>query len=397
VIRADGMRRPAPLLLALLLLGCALSTGSGPGTKDTSAPVCKIGPDGGPVLSERGMGGTGISTGNTRTTERGLGGTGIVGVITGFSSICVDGLEVAYDAVTPVIIDGDPADPNVLRAGQLVAIEAVGRVMPRARKISIIYEVSGPIDSVTAPGRMQVAGQGVVVTSAVVPRGWSPHAGDWVNVSGLPSPSGEIAASRIDRRDPGRVIVHGRLSGSAGALRLGNLPVRLPVHSQITSGELVVAAGRYEAGILAVDTIAVDLLAADPVAFFGPAVDHFYIQTFARLAEGRALSTFGWAVPVAPGLQDRSKSGRPAVIEFERRKDGSTLVTEFGDPSGGNNSPGGLPPADRGGQQQPFVPAPDLGRPAVPSENRSSPGTPPGGTGGFSGPGGGTGRGGRGR
>src|SRR6266446_3575608 len=228
------MRCLAPLLLPLLLLGCALSAGKEPGTKDTSAVVCKIGPHGGPVVSERGMGGTGISTGNTLTTERGVGGTGILGVITGFSSICVDGLEVAYDAATPVFIEGNPADANALRAGQVVAIEAAGRATPQARKISVIYQVSGPIDSLTAPGRMQVAGQTVVVTSAVSPQVSFLRAGEWVNISGLQSPSGEIAASRIDRRDPGRVIIHGRLTGSADAFHLSNLPIRLPFHSQVT-------------------------------------------------------------------------------------------------------------------------------------------------------------------
>ena len=128
-----------------------------------------------------------------------------------------------------------------------------------------------------------------------------------------------------------------------------------------------------------VDTISVDLLAADPVAFFGSAVDHFYIQAFARLADGRVLSSSGWAVPAMPGLQDRSKSGRPAVIELERRKDGSTFVTRFGDPSGGSGSPGGGSPTERGGQQQPFVPGPNLGRPGAPSGNMSSPGMQPGG------------------
>jgi hypothetical protein len=379
VIRADGMRCLAPLLLPLLLLGCAFSVGREPETKDTSAPVCKIGPNGGPVLSERGMGGTGISSGNTLTTERGLGGTGIFGVITGFSSMCVDGLEVAYDATTPVIIEGNPTDANALRAGQVVAIEAAGRQTPQARKISIIYQVSGPIDSLTAPGRIEVAGQPVAITSAVGPQGWSLRAGEWVSVSGLQSSTGEIAASRIDRRDPGRVVVRGRLTGAIGAFRLGNLPVILPPHSQVASGEIVVVAGSYKNGMLMADAISVDLLATDPVAFFGPAVDHFYIQAFARLADGRVLSSSGWVVPATPGLQDGTRSGRPAVIELERRKDGSTVVTRIGDPSGGIGGPGGLSPIQRGGPQQPFVPAPDPGRQGAPSGTMSSPGMQPGG------------------
>jgi hypothetical protein len=119
--------------------------------------VCQIGPDGGPliahsaptgsklvglnpaglkptqskqaataqhgldqtILAERGIGGTGTPPGNPELADRGIGGTGIVGVITGFASVCVDGLEIAYDRSAAVDIDGAAGTPAALRVGQI--------------------------------------------------------------------------------------------------------------------------------------------------------------------------------------------------------------------------------------------------------------------------------------
>src|SRR2546422_4023925 len=57
------------------------------------------------VAGRPGIGGTGIG----KDGSGGIGGTGIVGVITGFASICVNGVEVHYDASPPVSADGRPA------------------------------------------------------------------------------------------------------------------------------------------------------------------------------------------------------------------------------------------------------------------------------------------------
>lgn len=63
------------------------------------------------IAPNRGIGGTGIKPesggiGGTGIQANGIGGTGIVGVITGFGSICVNNLEVNYFSNTPVDLDG---------------------------------------------------------------------------------------------------------------------------------------------------------------------------------------------------------------------------------------------------------------------------------------------------
>ena len=71
----------------------------------------------GDVALKPGIGGTGIDNG-------GIGGTGIVGVITGFASICVNGVEVHYDESMPVNDNGQTVKTGVLALGQVVVVKA---------------------------------------------------------------------------------------------------------------------------------------------------------------------------------------------------------------------------------------------------------------------------------
>ena len=52
-----------------------------------------------------------------------MGGTGIIGTITGFASVCVNGLEVEFEDDTPVEIDGTPARPSDSAARQRVRLK----------------------------------------------------------------------------------------------------------------------------------------------------------------------------------------------------------------------------------------------------------------------------------
>jgi hypothetical protein len=128
-------------IVFLLLLAC---TACGAGHKPSPPPaisavtaatpnICRIGPNDGPVLAERGIGGTGMplftpppASGTPPPSpagqNRGIGGTGappigtgtksatdntgIIGEITGFASVCLNGVEVAYDPGTDINIDG---------------------------------------------------------------------------------------------------------------------------------------------------------------------------------------------------------------------------------------------------------------------------------------------------
>ncbi len=192
-----------------------------------AAPLCVEGsppvpPAGGPVLAvgsgDGGIGGTGHAPGGARP-EEGIGGTGrdgssvdriglplasgegigVVGVITGFASICVNGLEVHIDAATPVSENGRAAQTGSLAVGQFVSIDAVltsGGL--RARDVAIVHLIEGPV-SARPDGGFAVMGEPIeLLPNARLPDGGKlPAAGSMVKVSGMRTPEGRIRATRI--------------------------------------------------------------------------------------------------------------------------------------------------------------------------------------------------------
>lgn len=77
---------------------------------------------------DRGIGGTGLEP-----EDRGVGGTGLYGSITGFGSVCVNGIRVHTESGPAVDINGRPAAADDLALGQVVWIEARA-VGPRRRR-----------------------------------------------------------------------------------------------------------------------------------------------------------------------------------------------------------------------------------------------------------------------
>ena len=120
-----------------------------------------------------GVGGTGIDTGVGGTgvqANSGVGGTGIVGIITGFASVCVNGLEVHYDDKTKVDIDGQLSSINALNIGQLVAIESFRKDnFLKAERISVSHIMVGKIEKVNdSQNTMQILGQTIRYSGTTV-------------------------------------------------------------------------------------------------------------------------------------------------------------------------------------------------------------------------------------
>ena len=342
------MRAASLLTLALLLASCAppgtdqVPAATRNATEATAgAAVCRVGPNGGPVLSEggpggpsatartvdRGIGGTGIRPSAVRHADRGIGGTGIVGVITGFASVCLDGREVALGDAVPVLVDGEPASGTALRAGQFAAVRAtdLGAAL-EARTVAVLHEVSGPVEALEDDGVLRVAGQRVAVSAQT----WgetAPRPGDWVAVSGLRKPDGAIAATRLDPRAPGGLVtVHGMLRREVGRLRVGTLDVRPAAGSlSASAGQYVAVTGRYRRGLLLADAIVADVLAENPEAYFGGNVRVLVVEAYASSGGGHVHLGPGLDVAAAPNVGAVTTSR--AVIELERRDDGSLLAT----------------------------------------------------------------------
>ena len=151
-------------------------------------------------LADRGESGIG-GTGQLADKKTGIGGTGflagndgevlgIVGRITGFGSILVNGVKVEFKSATPVFLAGRQATSADLSVGQVVEVLAVnsnGTV--RAESIAIRPEVVGRISS-PAPDKtaFQILGQQVVIgADTILPATWSngPPAGATVRVGGF--------------------------------------------------------------------------------------------------------------------------------------------------------------------------------------------------------------------
>jgi len=241
--------------IAALILGC-LAGLAGP------ARAC---------VDPGGIGGTGVDGG-------GIGGTGlrvetdvgILGVVSAFASICVNGVEVHYDAATPVSLNGEPASPAQLALGQVVLVRATGSGMQaRARSIDIVASAVGPVAALDAGrGVLEIQGRAVRVQPAtVLGEGVASMAavrpGQTLRVSGLAAADGSIVATRIDAAPdakpivvarapdlgPGRFVVQGYVSDvQPESVRVGGMAFQASpdISRELQRDRLVRMVGRTE-------------------------------------------------------------------------------------------------------------------------------------------------------
>ncbi len=333
------MTRSAWLTVLLALAAC--SPKPPPVANAAVAPpsVCRIGPDGARPMADRGIGGTGAPT--TQTTDRGIGGTGIIGVITGFASVCLAGQEVALPPDVPALIDGQPGRLDDLRAGQVVALEAGGAPGAlQARHILVQHAVIGPVEAI-GRGTMTVAGQFVFIADAT---GTATGAkiGDWVAVSGLQQTENTIVATRIDPAPHGRVLVRGELIGLYGMLRIGALKVRLLSGIRPPGGWPVIAIGHMDGDVLVADSLARDTAAEGPSAYFGPSVSSFIVESYVAVVAGGYLVNREFVA--GAGFAGVGSRGR-GIASFTRRDGGGLVATGLRLGNGADAAGGGFTPA----------------------------------------------------
>ena len=139
-----------------------------------------------------GLGGTGMLA----NSGSGLGGTGIVGVITGFGSIFVNGIEIEYNNKTPLTVDGKSSSDRQLAIGDVVEVLTVdNKQHTDARIINLRHEVIGKVESVNpATSSFTVLGQTVLQNADNTPL---PKTGNTVAVSGFRLNNKTIQATRV--------------------------------------------------------------------------------------------------------------------------------------------------------------------------------------------------------
>jgi hypothetical protein len=149
--------------------------------------------------------------------------TVVVGTITGFGSIFVNGIEFATDGAS-FTVDDNPGVESDLSLGQVVTI--VGSLDDNgstgsADDVIVDDQVEGPIESIDATaGQIVVLGQTVTIDASTVfddrvapPSIDGLQVGELVEVSGLRDAAGSIVATRIEPATAGGELeVHGTVS-----------------------------------------------------------------------------------------------------------------------------------------------------------------------------------------
>lgn len=313
------------LIVALFCL-CAAATAQ-------AAPVCI---DPGRGMPERhaeagGVGGTGHGPGDAggiggtgAPLADGIGGTGarrapgtrigVVGVVTGFGSLCVNGLRLQYDASAPVSENGRPAGAETLAVGQFVSVEAerVGDALI-ARDIGIVQLLEGPLSAPREDGRFEVMGQPVLLLpDARVDEGGRPlRPGDMVKVSGMRAPGGRVHASRIERAPALELAsVIGDISHDNDVLGIDGLPVQgaLDASAESPTRQLL-ARGHWDGRVLRVRETRMD-----PSLRFADRVGDVVLEALVsgRLEDG-SLNGCGLQVVGSPSARLRGLAASEAL------------------------------------------------------------------------------------
>jgi len=265
---------------------------------------------GGTGNKEDGVGGTGYKadgiggTGGQASNNDGIGGTGIMGIITGFASICVNGVKINYSPDTPVTIDGRSSTTQDLAVGQMVAVRANGTGDEvTARNIAVIHAVVGPVDSFNPEtGKMQVLDQ----TIQVHDQGgleYLQQTNNWVQVSGHRLSDGTIVASRIELSLPleeARINGHVTQTDTTGFIVNGT---RIEIDQQVRPKGIVPGAEISTSGQWNNASLQVQHVQVDPTDQLMDQVERVVIEGYAQPINSGEFNLGSQTFILEPDLQ----------------------------------------------------------------------------------------------
>jgi len=295
-----NFRRWGYLILIVLFIACVPANYSG----SMSGGKSGLGGTGGPLADKKtGIGGTGFLTGNDGEV------LGIVGRITGFGSIWVNGVEVEFDPNALIYMAGSNTSPADLAVGQVVEVLATnhtGEVW--AESISIRHEVIGQISSVSADGKaLQVLDQQVIIASdTIIPSTWvdSPTVDSVVRVSGFRDTQGRILASRIEEGLPDEAdFLIGMIQAkSAEDMVVAGIPViSSDMGGDLQVGDTVRIGGRFKDGVLILETVG-----RDAAQLFSSRIDRLIVEAvlIPGAGESFSLGAMPFRVKSVAGLEE---------------------------------------------------------------------------------------------
>ena len=275
-----------------------------------------------------GTGGTGLSghassgiggTGLRGDEGSGTGGTGILGTITGFGSICVNGLRIGYDDATPVLRNGEAATAKDLAVGHVVRVTAESGTPLRARRIVMESALSGPVTRVDREARrVWVMGQPVELSDDGVVAALEP--GDRAEISGQRRADGVVVATRIDRSEPEELasVVGVAESVSGNTAYVADLRAKVASGApEFESGDRVVFRGIWNPRTGTLEDASVTAASVD-----APDVVRLSLQGFVRPDRAGADFRIAGTSIDASGLARADRNpGRDRMVRVEGRLD----------------------------------------------------------------------------
>ncbi len=266
-----------PILLALS--GCAGGSGTYLAADDDE---------------DYGIGGTGIVAQNIVSE-----GIGVIGEITGFGSIFVNGIEAESDDSTIISINGRKVQTHEFEIGEVVEILTRDeQALTNAVLINVRHEVIGPVSEIDrARNRFTILNQNVLARD--LPANIEP--GAFLAVSGFRDGDGRIHASHIADAEPGNVLVRGQLDRSQSGLKMHGFDLAFQDQPQPENDQLKIE------GTLAEGNINVTRAFPDRVASF-KGVSAWIVQGFP------ASYTSTWKG--SEGLKKISGQSKPVIFRI---------------------------------------------------------------------------------
>ncbi|MEM7210483.1 MAG: hypothetical protein AAF479_01110 [Pseudomonadota bacterium] len=193
--------------------------------------------------------------GTRKQPKGGIGGTGIVGTLTDFGSLIINGLRVTVPTDLRIGTAFGAVGQDRLAIGQTLTVEAetlTGSLI--ARRVDIVHPVIGVAGNIAADGRsLEVAGVPVRIEPDAIA---TFRAGQKVAVSGVWNQT-EIVASRVVPVEAtASVIVAGtvRYAAERDVWSIGAMPVLLPEGVAAQDGAFATASGYLHGQSLRVET-----------------------------------------------------------------------------------------------------------------------------------------------
>jgi hypothetical protein len=139
-------------------------------------------------------------------SDNGLGGTGILGEITGFGSIFVNGIEIEYDRETAFTVDGQSAKYQRLEIGDVVEVLTTNLDKhTHAQIINLRHEVIGKVETID-PQTFSFTMQGQTIIQPVN-NSLLPEVGAKVAVSGFRIDKNIIISTRVAPTDAKETLI----------------------------------------------------------------------------------------------------------------------------------------------------------------------------------------------